>query len=89
MLRVEESLVSHFSCGVAEGSFPLTLKTMPDFSYYMAGYFPDRPCILRLVSKAYAALGMASGGLQIMAVLQFYQADVLKDLDQGEGLSLD
>lgn len=89
MLQVEESLVSYFSCGVAEGSFPLALKTMPDFSYYMARYFPDRPCILWLVGKFYTALGMATGGLQIMAELQVYQADVLKDLDQGKGLSLD
>lgn len=32
-------------------------------------------------------VGQTGGALHTMAVLQAYQADLLKDLDQGEGLS--
>ncbi|KAL0189927.1 hypothetical protein M9458_017026, partial [Cirrhinus mrigala] len=38
---------------------------------------------------AYAAAGQAVGALHTMAVLQAYQADLLKDLDKGQGLSPD
>lgn len=40
----------------------------------------------RLNSKAYAAAGQAGAALRTMSVLQAYQADLLKDLDQGQGL---
>lgn len=36
----------------------------------------------KLVGKSYPVAGQTG-----MAVLQAYQADLLKDLDQGEGLS--
>ncbi|KAL0157909.1 hypothetical protein M9458_045985, partial [Cirrhinus mrigala] len=39
--------------------------------------------------RAYAAAGQAVGALHTMAVLQAYQADLLKDLDKGQGLSPD
>ncbi|KAI2643018.1 Lamina-associated polypeptide 2, isoform alpha [Labeo rohita] len=38
---------------------------------------------------AYAAAGQAVASLHTMAVLQAYQADLLKDLDKGQGLSPD
>ncbi len=43
----------------------------------------------RLNGKAYAAAGQAVASLHTMAVLQAYQADLLKDLDNGQGLSPD
>ncbi len=36
--------------------------------------------------RAYAAAGQAGAALHTMSVLQAYQADLLKDLDQGQGL---
>lgn len=36
---------------------------------------------------AYAAAGQADGALHMMTVLQAYQADLLKDLDDGKSLS--
>ncbi|KAL0172254.1 hypothetical protein M9458_032565, partial [Cirrhinus mrigala] len=38
---------------------------------------------------AYAATGQAVASLHMMAVLQAYQADLLKDLNKGQGLSPD
>lgn len=40
----------------------------------------------RLVGKSNAVAVQACGVFHTMAVLQAYQADLLKDLDQGEGL---
>ncbi len=42
-----------------------------------------------LNGKAYAAAGQAVASLHTMAVLQAYQADLLKELDKGQGLSPD
>lgn len=46
---------------------------------------------LRMISKlngrAYAAAGQAGGVLHMMAVLQAYQASLLKVLDDDKGLS--
>lgn len=39
-----------------------------------------------LNDRAYVAVGQASGALHTMAVLQAYQADLLKDSDEGRGL---
>ncbi len=43
----------------------------------------------RLNGRAYAAAGQGVASLHTMAVLQAYQADLLKDLDDGQGLSPD
>ncbi|KAL0176981.1 hypothetical protein M9458_029311, partial [Cirrhinus mrigala] len=40
-----------------------------------------------LNGRAYVAAGQAVASLHTMAVLQAYQADLLKDLDKGQGLS--
>lgn len=40
-----------------------------------------------LNSRAYAAAGQACDSLHTMKVLQAYQVDPLKDLNQGQGLS--
>lgn len=49
---------------------------------------PSRRCrnTSSLVGRAYAEAGQAGACLHTMAVLQAYQADLLKDLDQGMGL---
>lgn len=38
------------------------------------------------MGKAYATAGQAGGALNTMAVLQAYQADLLKDLNNWQGL---
>ncbi|CAM4537370.1 unnamed protein product [Leuciscus chuanchicus] len=43
----------------------------------------------RLNGRAYAAVGQAGAALHTMAVLQVYQADLLRDLDQVQGLTPD
>ncbi|ROI46622.1 hypothetical protein DPX16_7740 [Anabarilius grahami] len=70
-----------FANYLATGSAP-TLK---------APVLPSRPLKMtsRLNGRAYAAAGQAGAALHTMAVLQAYQADLLKDLDQGQGLSPD
>lgn len=49
---------------------------------------PTKPCRMAssLVGKAYGAAGQAVAPLHTMAVLQAYQADLLRYLDHGEGL---
>lgn len=49
----------------------------------------SKPCqtTLQLVGKENVAAGQAGSTLQTMAVLQAYQSDLLKDLDQTQGLS--
>ncbi len=49
---------------------------------------PSKPLQVtsRLNGRAYAAAGQAVASLHTMAVLQVYQADLLKDLDNGQGL---
>ncbi|KAI2655637.1 Flavonol 3-O-glucosyltransferase UGT76E12 [Labeo rohita] len=52
---------------------------------------PSKPLQVtsRLNDKAYAAAGQLVDVLHTMPVLQAYQADLLKDLDKGQGLSPD
>ncbi len=58
---------------------------------FKAPSLPSKPLqeTSRLNGKAYAAAGQAVASLHTMAVLQAYQADLLKDLDKGQGLSPD
>ncbi len=50
---------------------------------------PTKPCRLTssLVGKVFQAAGQASASLHTMAVLQAYQADLLKDLSTGGSIS--
>lgn len=75
MPRVERNLANYLYPGTSS-----SLK---------APILPTKPCqaTLRLVGRAYAVADQTGGALHTMAVLQVYQADLLKDLDQGEGLS--
>ncbi len=77
MPPVEETLASYLSMG------KMTSLKVPSL--------PSKPLqdTFRLNGKAYAAAGQAVASLHTMAVLQAYQADLLKDLDNGQGLSPD
>ncbi|KAI2645370.1 putative hydrolase M10 [Labeo rohita] len=71
MPQVEETLAGYLS----PGSSSSLKKPM----------LPTNPCRLTssLVGKAYQAAGQAGAALHTMAVLQAYQADLLKDLSTG------
>ncbi len=77
MPPVEETLASYLSMGnTASLKAPsLPFKPLQDTS--------------RLNGRAYAAAGQAVASLHTMAVLEAYQADLLKDLNNGQGLSPD
>ncbi len=77
MPPVEETLASYLSVG--------------ETSSLKAPSLPSKPLqeTSRLNGKAYAAAGQAVASLHTMAVLQAYQADLLKDLDKCQGLSPD
>lgn len=49
---------------------------------------PTKPCCTtsNLVNKAYMAASQAGACLHTMAIMQAYQADLLRDLDEGEGV---
>ncbi|KAL0197624.1 hypothetical protein M9458_006164, partial [Cirrhinus mrigala] len=71
MLQVEETLVGYLTPGSLSSLKKPTL--------------PTKPCRLTssLVRKAYQAAGQAGAALHAMAVLQSYEADLLKDLSTG------
>ncbi len=75
MPRVEQTLAGYLSPGAAS-----SLK---------APVLPTKPlCVSSaLVGKGYTAAGQAGACLHTMAVLQAYQADLLKELDEGEQIS--
>jgi hypothetical protein len=77
MPRVEQTLASYLSPGAASSLKAPTLPTKPLRS------------TSSLVGRGYAAAGQAGACLHTMAVLQAYQADLLKELDEGEGPSRD
>ncbi|KAI2645311.1 Transposon Ty3-G Gag-Pol polyprotein [Labeo rohita] len=72
MPRVEQTLASYLSPGSAS-----SLK---------APALPTKPLRVTsaLVGKGYTAAGQAGACLHTMSVLQAYQADLLKELDEGE-----
>ncbi|XDV15099.1 hypothetical protein PO909_015239 [Leuciscus waleckii] len=73
MPKVEEALAGYLSPEAAS-----SLK---------APALPSKPCrdTSALVGRAYMAAGRAGSCLHSMAILQAYQADLLKDFDEGEG----
>ncbi len=74
---VEDTLASHLSPSLAP-----SWKSRP--------LLPTKPCrtTSALIGKSYIAAGQASMALHTMAILQAYQADVLKEMDEGTGLTL-
>ncbi len=77
MPPVEETLASYLSVGETSSLKAPSLLSKP---------LQETSC---LNGRAYAAAGQAVASLHTMAVLQAYQADLLKDLDKGQGLSPD
>ncbi len=77
MPPVEETLASYLSMGEKPSLKVPSLPSMP------------LQATSRLNGRAYAAAGQAVASLHTMAALQAYQADLLKDLDSGQGLSSD
>ncbi|XP_016319979.1 uncharacterized protein LOC107671579, partial [Sinocyclocheilus anshuiensis] len=72
----EETLATH----LAPNSAP-SWKSRPTL--------PSKPCRITssLIRKSYMAAGQAAATLHSMGVLQAYQAELLKELDKGEGLT--
>ncbi|KAL0152587.1 hypothetical protein M9458_052310 [Cirrhinus mrigala] len=77
MPPIEETLASYLSLGEASS---LNAPSLPSERLQRTS---------SLNGRAYAAAGQAVAFLHTMAVLQAYQADLLKDLDKGQGLSPD
>ncbi len=73
---VEDTLASQLSHSLAP-----SWKSRP--------LLPTKPCrtTSALIGKSYIAAGQAGMALQTMAILQAYQADVLKEMDEGTGLT--
>ncbi len=73
---VEDTLASHLSPSLAP-----SWKSRP--------LLPTKPCMTTsaLIGKSYIAAGQAGMTLHTMAILQAYQADVLKEMDEGTGLT--
>ncbi len=77
MPRVEQTHASYLSPGAAT-----SLK---------APFLPSKPLrtTSALVGKGYMAAGQAGACLHTMSVLQAYQANLLKELDEGEQVKSD
>ncbi len=73
---VEDNLASHLSPSLA----PCWKSRL---------LLPSKPCrtTSALIGKSYIAAGQAGMALHTMAILQAYQADVLKEMDKGTGLT--
>ncbi|KAI2645869.1 Uridylate kinase [Labeo rohita] len=76
MPQLEQTLANYLSPGMA-----LSLK---------APTLPSKPLCTAsaLVGKGYMAAGQTGACLHAMSVLQAYQADLLKDIDEGEKVDL-
>ncbi len=72
MPRVEQTLTGYLSPGVASS---LRAPALPTKLLHITS---------ALVGRGYTAAGQAGACLHMMAVLQAYQADLLKELDEGE-----
>lgn len=77
MPRAEQTLASYLSPGSASSIKNPTLPTKP------------LKITSNLVGKAYTAAGQAGACLHSMALLQAYQAELLGELDNSEGVSRD
>ncbi|KAL0157252.1 hypothetical protein M9458_048498 [Cirrhinus mrigala] len=77
MPPIEETLANYLPLGEASSLKAPSLPSEP---------LQRTSC---LNGRAYAAAGQAVASLHMMVVLQAYQADLLKDLNKGQGLSPD
>ncbi len=71
------------------GYFGLTSFTLFGSFWKSRPLLPSKPCrtTSALIGKSYIAAGQAGMALHTMAILQAYQADVLKEMDEGTGLT--
>ncbi|KAL0149575.1 hypothetical protein M9458_055102 [Cirrhinus mrigala] len=76
MPRVEQTLASYLSPGAASSLRAPTLPSKP------------LRTTSALVGKEYTAAGQAGACLHTMSVLQAYQADLVKEIDEGEKVDL-
>ncbi len=76
VLAVEDTLAAYLS----QNSTP-SWKSRP--------LLPSKPCrtTLALIGKYYMAAGQAGVALHTMAILQVYQVEVLKEMDDGDGVT--
>ncbi len=74
MPKVEETLASYLSPESSSSARSPVLPTKPVRT------------ISALVGKAYSAAGQAVACLHTMSLLQAYQAELLANLDEGEGI---
>ncbi len=72
---MEETLASYLS---SESSSSITSPKLPNKPVRIT---------LALVGKAYSGAGQAEAYLHTMSLLQAYQAELLTNLDEGEGIS--
>jgi len=77
MPKVEQTLANHLSPSSASTLKTPTLPTMP------------LKTTSALVGKVYMAAGQAGTCLHTMSILEAYQADLLRHLDDGEGVGAD
>ncbi len=75
MLQVEETLASYLS---PESSSSIKFPILPNKPVRITS---------ALVGKAYSAAGQAAACLHTMSLLQAYQAELLTNLNEGEGIS--
>ncbi len=73
---VEDTLAAHLSPTSAPSS-----KSHP--------LLPSKPCrtTSALISKSYMVAGQAGTALHTKAILQAYQAEILKEMDEGDGVT--
>lgn len=95
--RIFSTNASHYAnvVGLKEhgyGTMPLVEETLASYLSPVAAsslkdqVLPTKPLRTSsaLVGKAYTAAGQAGSCLHTMSVLQAYQADLLKEMDEGE-----
>lgn len=96
-VKVERSWKKLYSAWVYRheyASMPLTEETFADCLSMGDVLMLKIPTLLskplktsKMNGRAYAAAGQAGGASHTMVVLQAFQADLLKDLDNRQGLS--
>ncbi len=76
VLVIEDMLAAH-----------LSPTSAPSWRFHPL--LPSKPCrtTSALIGKSYMAAGQAGAALHTMAILQAYQAEVLKEMNEGDGVT--
>ncbi len=74
---------------VVEDKLAAHLSTTSAPSWKAHPLLPSKPCrtTSALIGKSYMAAEQAGAALHTMAILQAYQAEVLKEMDEGDGVT--